>query len=292
MARLINAILPRDKAWNRNVPGIDVRFGNNEGYLPRIGTIDPATGKLAEEWVSAQPYIKQNIIPVLLRAPKFFKYMPDPHYWVAAYKAIVEEGCQSITGLSSGITVDVDETELGGSNEVFEMPNGAKRERSNINTVIIDKAGRSIQRLLEHIIRYGMVDPDAKKPLVSLYMDTLRDLQGVFTNDQFAASMLYIEPDVTQQVVYNAWISVNVWPKGAGEATGQRDLRQPGQKNEMSIDWANITMNNYAVINFAQSILNQLTYLNVNPEYGMVVPVDRIDPEVAAVEFGFNRKQK
>lgn len=292
MGRLVEAVLREDRAWNRTVSGLDPRYGAQDGYIPRFGTIDPNTNQLAEEWVSAQPYIKQNVIPVLLRAPKFFKYMPNPDIWIAGYKAIMEEHCKAITGISSGITVEVDETEIGGSNEVFEMPTGAKREQTRINTTIVDTAGRSIQRLLEDIIRYGMVDPDVKKPLVSLYMDVRRELQGVYTNDMFGSAMLYIEPDVTQQVVTNAWLCVNVWPKSGGEVTGRRDLRQAGEKNEMSIDWASITMNNYAVIAFAQKTLNQMSYLSVNPEYGMVVPMDSIDPDVSASNFGFNRKQR
>ena len=292
MSRLVEAVLREDRAWNRTNSGLDPRYGAQDGFIPRFGTIDPNTNQLAEEWVSAQPYIKQNVIPVLLRAPKFFKFMPNPDIWIAGYKAIVEEHCKAITGLSSGITVEVDETEIGGSNEVFEMPTGAKREHTRINTTIVDTAGRSIQRLLEDIIRYGMVDPDVKKPLVSLYMDVRRELQGVYTNDMFGSAMLYIEPDVTQQVVINAWLCVNVWPKSAGEVTGRRDLRQAGEKNEMSIDWASITMNNYAVIAFAQKTLNQMSYLSINPEYGMVVPMDSIDPDVSASNFGFNRKQR
>lgn len=293
MGRLVEAVLRENRAWNKETGvGLDIRYGARDGYLPRIGTIDPNTNQLAEEWVSGQPYIKQNVIPVLLRAPKFFKYMPDSSIWVSAFKAMMEEQCKAITGLSSGITVEVDETELGGSNEVFEMPIGAKKEQTRINTTITDTAGRSMQRFLEDIIRYGMIDPDVKKPLVSLYMDVRKDVHGVYTNDMFGAAMLYIEPDVTQQMVVNAWLCVNVWPKSSGEATGRRDLRQAGEKNEMSIDWTSITMNNYAVLAFAQRILNQLTYLRVSPDYGMVVPMDDIDPDVAASNFGFNRKQK
>lgn len=291
MSRLTEAVLAKGKAYNMLVPGLDLKYGGQYGYMPRIGGYGE-DGRRAEEWVNSTSYIKQNMIPILLRYPKFFDYMPDAKYWIAGYKALIEEHCSSITGLQSGLTVTTEDTPLGGGGETLEEPTGVTRAKSSINTTITDKAGRTVQRLLNMIIRYGIQDPDVKKPLVSQMIDVMNDLQGIYTADMYASTILFIEPDLTQQVVMNAWLCVNVFPKSDGDNTGMRDLKSPGSKNDLSIEWAATTMNNHPVFELAQTILSELSVLEQSPDYHILPPVDNIDPAVAAIDYGFNRKQK
>lgn len=293
MSRLTEAVLAKGRAYNSLVPGLDLKYGGQFGYMPRIGGYG-ADGRLAEEWVNSTSYLKQNMIPILMRYPKFFDFMPDKEYWIAGYKALIEEHCSSITGLSSGITVDTDETPLGGGGETMEEPTGSKRAKSSLNTSIVDKAGRTVQRLLNMLIRYGIQDPDVKKPLLSNInnFDVMSSLQGVYTADMYTSTILFIEPDITQQIVLNAWLCVNVFPKSDGENTGKRDITQGGEKNTLSIDWACTTMNNHPVFELGQTVLNSLSVLKQNPDYDILPPVDGIDPTLSAINYGFNRKQK
>lgn len=288
MSRIYDAVLAQNKAYSTHSPAMDVRYGGQQGYMPRFGLKDK-NGKYWEEWVSNHSYIKQNIIPIVLRYPKFFDYMPDKAYWIAGYKALLEEHPISIEGLSTGITVETDEEVFGGGGEYMEEPVDSKRERSQVNIQLPDKAGRSFQKLLNCIIRYGIKDPDTKKPLVSQYFDTLKDAGGIYTPDFYSGVVLFIEPDVTQQVVIDSWLCVNFFPKSDGDRTGRRDMKSPGERNVLNIQFASITMNNEATLILGDHILKQMTRLRKNPDLDMTPPLGDIDPAVKAVEYGFNR---
>lgn len=288
MARLTDAIVAKGKAYAGSAPALEIGRGGQMGYMPRFGTVG-ADGKLYEEWINAHLYIKQNLIPLVLRYPRFFDYMPEKQYWIRGYKSMIEEHPISIEGLSSGLTVETDEEAVGGGGEMMEEITDVKRERSQISMTIPDKGGKSMLKMIDAIIRYGMKDPDTKRPLVSQFFKTVEDI-GMYTPDFYTGMCIFIEPDVTQQVVIDAWLSFNMFPKGTGDRTGRRDLKSPGEKNNLSIQWSSITMNNEAVVILAQKILDQLTVLKKIPDKDLLPPIDRIDPSVANADSGFNRR--
>ena len=288
MSRLKEAIVAKGRAYAGSAPALEIGRGGQFGYMPRFGKID-SDGKVYEEWVNNHLYIKQNVIPIVLRYPKLYDFMPDKAYWIRGYKAMLEDHPLTIEGLTSGLTVETDEEAVGGGGEFMEEITDVKRERTQLSFTIPDKAGKAIQKFIDATIRYGMKDPDTKKPLVSQFFNTLNDV-GIYTPDFYTGMCMFIEPDVTQQVVVDAWLCFNMFPKGTGERTGRRDLKSPGEKNNLSIQFTSITMNNEATQIFAQKLLDQLTVLKKIPDTDLLTPTDRIDPSVEAIDSGFNRK--
>lgn len=286
MARISDAILNKDTVYAGKTPVVDLKYGGQNGYMPRIGT--KIGDKTFEEWISNQAYVQRNIIPIVLRAPKFFNYMPDAQKWIDTYKALIELHPLAITGLTSGLTVETDEHNVGGAGEMQEEITDVKRARSSINITYKEKAGKSITKFFDYMIRYGMMDPDTKKPLVTKFNSDLLNTIEMYTADFYTGVILWVEPDITQQGVVDAWMSVNLFPKSNGDRTGKRDIKSAGDAPELSIDWASITINNEAVIEIAEKNLKKLGVLNNIPDVDLTAPLSEPDADVKASSVGFN----
>jgi len=101
---------------------------------------------------------------------------------------------------------------------------------------------------------------------------------------------MYIEPDITQRKVVDAWLVANQFPKSNGDRTGKRDKTAAGEPTELSIDFAGITMTGPNVERLAQNLLNSLTILNKIPDNDMVLPATALDANVSSADsVGFNR---
>jgi len=290
MARIKEAVLDKEKLYAGNVaPASNLIYGGQQGYMPRIGTV-AEDGKVYEEWISNHAYVSKNIIPVVIRTPKFFELMDDTEMWISTFKALIELHPQAITGLTSGLTVEFDEHAVGGGGEMQEELTDVKRARSTLNITYKEKANKAITKFFDIYIRYGMMDPDTKKPLVANIMENIDTVGGIYTPDFYTATVLFIEPDTTQKVAVDAWLRTNMAPKSNGERTGKRDMKTAGEAPELSIDWTGITMNNEAVIKLAQTTLNNMSVLSKVPDVDMIPPVneDKPDANVEASKVGYN----
>lgn len=290
-SRLTDAILGAGTAYASHSAALNLAKGGQNGYLARIGGVGP-DGKNYGEWISNHAYVKKNIIPVVLSYPKFLDFMPESAKFIEAFKALVEIHPLTIDGLTSGLTVETDEHPIGGAGETQEEITDVKRAKSTVNFTFKEKAGKSIQKFLDIIIRYGYMDPDAKKPLVQKYFTgaKLDAVGGMYTPDFYTATVLFIEPDTTQRVVVDAWLCTNMFFKSNGERTGKRDLRSAGETLELSIESTAITMNNEAVLQLADKVLASLTILNLVPDTDMILPTTSVDPKIDSAKTGFNQK--
>lgn len=291
MSRITDAVLDKTGTYADSRPALDLTKGGQNGWMPKIGFLGD-DGKSYEEWISNHAYIKKNVIPVVLRYPRFMDYMPESDKWKATYKALIELHPLSIEGLTSGLTVEVDEHAVGGAGEMQEELTDVKRARSTISMTFKEKAGKSIQKFLDYVIRYGMMDPDTKKPLVTKYFteDALAAMGGIYTPDFYTGTVLFIEPDTTHKVVVDAWLSSNMFPKGNGDRTGKRNLTEAGEAPELSIEWTSITMNNEAVLGLADTILKSLNVIDKIPDTDLTLPSQKVDESIAAADTGFTGK--
>lgn len=287
MARIKDAVLQENEVYAGHSPASNLRYGGQNGYFAKIGTIGQ-DGKNYDEWISNHAYVQRNIIPIVIRAPKFFDFMPEPKKWIDTYKALIELHPLTITGLTSGLTVTTDEHAIGGGGEMQEEITNVMRAKSSINMTYKEKAGKAIIKFLDYCIRYGMMDPDTKKPLVANFMSNISEVGGMYTPDFYTGTVLFIEPDVTHKVVVDAWLCTNLFPKSNGERTGKRDVHSAGNAPELSIDWGGITMNNEAVLLMADKILANLTVLDTIPDTDMVLPNSEIATDVESSQVGFN----
>jgi len=287
MAKITDAVLNKATAYSGHNAGLDLGYGGAGGYLPKIGR-KGTDGAFYDEWISNAAYIKRNLIPVVMSYPKFMSSMPEPDKWKASFKSLIELHPETIDGLSSGLTVDTDQHPVGGGGEMQDEVTNVTRAVSNITYTFKEKAGKSIQKFLDYYIRYGILDPDVKKPLVMQYMKNLDAVGGMYLPDMYTFTVMFIEPDISMTTVVDAWLCTNVFPTSNGDRTAKRDIHSAGEMLDLSIEFKSITLNSESVLTLADKILAKLTVLNKVPDLDLVLPTDSINPDIAKATTGFN----
>jgi hypothetical protein len=273
MSRVTNAILDQ-KAFGRgsNQPMLDVTNGGQFGYAPVL-----------TEWVSNQAYVRRNLIPVLLEAPKIFQLMPDPQKWVDTLKAIIELHCRTVEGLNAGLTLEFDEHPVGGGGEMQQEVTDSKRARSEPVFTFVEKYGMPIQTFLYQWMTYGIMDPETKFALANtLQGERPTDMLA----DQFTASVIFIEPDPSHRRVVKSWVTTNMMPKSTGEIIGKRDLASASEIATLNIEFTGISQFNLGTNLFAQTILDKINMTNSNPFLSPSF-IDKIAPDVEAGTKGY-----
>lgn len=252
MSRVTDALLG-SKAFARShtQPMLDLTYGGQMGYSPDLA-----------EWVSNQAYVRRHVFCLLIEAPKFFRVMPDPEVMTRTLRALVERHPRTIEGLNSGLTVTTDETPVGGGGEMQEEVTDVKRARSQPVFGFDEKYGMPIQLFLRDWITYGLMDPDTKVANIgTLANGRPTDMLA----DQYAATMLFVEPDPTHRKVVKSWLSTNMFPKLTGDILGSRDIGSAMQLQQLSIEFSAITQSGIGVDTFAQKLLDNINITNANP---------------------------
>jgi len=283
MSRLSDSVLAAGTAYAGHAPVANLKNGGQNGHLASIGRVVGGTNY--DEWISNQAYVKQNLIPIVLRYPKAFDYMPNPQLWIDTYNSLMTLHPLTIDGLQSGLTVDFDEHAIGGAGEVQEEFTKVSRARTSITNTYKEKAGKSITKFSDMVIRYLYSDPDVEKPLISNLPKYNADIANIkmYTPEYYTATHLYIEPDITQKYVIDAWLCTNVMIKGTGDRTGKRDIHSARETQDLSMELTSITMNNEAVLKLADSMLSNLKVLDANPDFDLTLPQTKIE---AALDSG------
>lgn len=287
MSLFTDAVLAKNTTYAGRSPAMNLNYGGQHGFLPRIGGMK--NGAVYEEWLSNSAYVTKNVIPVLLTYPRVFDYFPNKEAWISAFKAIMEVHPLTIDGLQSGITVEFDEHRVGRAGEMQEEFTKVSRARTTLSYTFEEKLGKGIQKFFNYWIRYGMEDPDTGTALASNFIN-LSEYKYLYTPDWYTASCIFIEPDTTAKYAHDAWLCVNMAPKGDGERTGKRDLGSGGELKQHSIEFTSITMSGdmLAVMDLANKLLKQLNILRKIPDNHIVVPVNQIDPKIKAQNSGFD----
>lgn len=276
--RFTNSVLQKGKIYTGSSATLNLSYGGQNGFLPRIGIVD-GSGKSYGEWISNHAYLKHNLIPIVLQTPRFFNYLPEPEKWRRFYKALLETHALTIDGLTSTLTVETDEHAIGGAGEFQEEITDVKRSRSNPQFTFKEKAGRAVNKFWEAYIKYGMMDPDTKTPNIVKYLKDIGDIGGMYTPDFYSGTMIFIEPDITKMDVVDAWLCTNMFPKGAGDRTGKMEKTAGAEMQDVSIEFSAITLANEPVQKLAMSILGNLSVLKQIADQDLVLPVNGIAPE-------------
>ncbi len=285
--RLEKAVLDKNFAGG-DESLLDLRYGSQQGYIPHLGLKDG--GKSYREWINNTAYVKRNIIPFVLQVPKFFDLLPNKKDLKETFISLIETHAETIDGLQSTVTIETDEHIVGAAGEMQEEVVKAVRARSTLSFTFREKAGKPINRFLDFIIRYGQMDPDTQRPLVTKLETYKNGNFGIYTSEQYSSTILFIEPDFAHKKVVEAWLCTNVFPKSAGEITGKRDLSAAGEMVVYSIEMASITMTNAAVRILAQDRLDNLSVLNTDPdELPLFVDKDNLESAVTDNKYNFNR---
>jgi len=273
MGRLTDALL-EGRAFSRGAtqPMLDLVHGGQMGFAPDL-----------TEWVSNGNYVRRNLFCLLVEAPKFFLAMPDPDKWTATLKALVELHPRTIEGLNAGLTVETAETPVGGAGEVQEEFVDVKKARSQPVFTFDEKYGRPVQSFLSDWIRYGLMDPDSKVANVgTLASNRPTDMLA----DNYAATMIFIEPDPTHRKVVKSWLCTNMFPKGTGDISGKRDITSGAELLSLNIEFTALSQFNLGSNVLAQALLDNINITNANP-YLRPAFIDTVAADVNAAAKGY-----
>lgn len=280
MSRVTDALLNPDgengKAFSKDSsqPMLDLTNGGMMGFSPDL-----------KEWVSNQAYVRRHVFCLLLEAPAVFQLLTDrnPDVWVRNLRALVELHPRSIEGLNAGLTVETADTPVGGGGEVQQEFVDVKQARSQPVFTFDEKYGMPIQTFLRHWITYGLMDPQSKVANVGTLGATApTDMLA----DQYAASMIFIEPDPTHTKVVKAWLCTNMFPLGTGDIIGSRDITAAMNLQQLNIEFTAITQVGSGVNTFAQKLLDNINITNANP-YLRESFISEIHADVATAPVGY-----
>lgn len=292
--RLIDAIEKEDFAGNASSPMLNLLHGGQQGFMPKLAS-DTAKGRF-DEWINNAAYVSRNLIPIVIKTPKIYDILADAtlgkrlrniHIGLMTYIPL------TIDGLKATVSLETSEHRIGasGQNQQEEVTK-SNRERSTITYTYNEKLGKPINAFFDFLIRYGIADPDTQSPLITTLPITDNTLvKGeLYTPDYYSTTILYIEPDLINKNVVEAYLAVNVYPKSAGEISSKRDIGSAGELKEYSIEFASIVNTSPAVSAYAQSVLDRLTIINSSPDTAPIA----VNDDDARLAFenanGFNQE--
>ena len=260
-----NTIVTDTKHWSENIQSLSLRHGGQFGYLPMIGGKDNA-GNPIHEWMYNQSYVRRDVIPVVLQTPRFFDLLPNSDTWHQMCKALIEVHAQTIEGLNSSLTVEAAEREAGLEGAAFEEPTNVTREQTKISITVQERYGIPVEIFLDTWIRYGIMDPDTKAPLVS----TLKGAEGidVYTHEWYTMTVLFIEPDILNRRAIHAWLVSNMFPHGNPDIIGKREKKAAKETKDITIEFGGFALptTNVRVMEMANRVLNNLSLYTKTPD--------------------------
>lgn len=229
---------------------LDLQYGGQMGYSPVLA-----------EWVSNQQYVRHNLIPILVEAPRGFMMLPDGQKYINTLRALVELHAISITGLQAGLTVELAETPVGGAGQVQQDPTNVTMERSQLTMRFNEKYGMPVAAFFRAWINNLIMDENSKFANIATATNAPSDMLA----DMYACTMLFIEPDPSGTQVVQSWLGTNIYPQGTGAITGARDITQPGETRTEDIQFTGVFQYGLGVDLFAQSILSGISLSGANP---------------------------
>nr|DAY32492.1 MAG TPA: virion structural protein [Caudoviricetes sp.] len=239
-------------------PTIDLRHGGQNGYISDYRT-----------FISNSSYVQRNLIAFLVEYPRGFEHMGPPNsgiadIYIGTLKALVEQHAKTIEGLNGTIEVEYQDTQVGAAGEVQSDPSRVTRAPSQPVFTWTEKQGRSVQLFFEAWIYYLIMHPDTQTPAISS-LPWNKGKNFDYLPDFNSMAVLFVEPDPFQQRVMDAYLCVGMMPKGAGDKNGRRDISAGGNTRDITITFTALTMQSLGVNQFAQSVLDELNYVGLNP---------------------------
>lgn len=234
---------------------------------------------------SNSPYVRRNVIPFLIEAPRFFQYHPQADRLVASLKAMVEVHTRTIDGLNRQKSVETGSLAWGGSGEQIQVATNVTRAQSNPNHGMWELAGRPITKFIDWWIDWGIGEANTKVPLIttlpSFNQAAVRDYNQTF----YGATVLYVEPDPTMREVVSAWLCTNWYPTETPPWEGSKDASQLGQVLEMNIPFTSLTDVSEGTQLFARQMLQRINMAGMNPNDNPIW-FENISPDVQKANNG------
>jgi len=280
-ARLVDAIYNPQEVNAGASPVLNLNYGGQFGVMPRFGHLDSKNGKFYGEWINSAPYIRENMIPILMAYPKFIDLLPNSERWIGIFKNLMENIPQSIDGIRMTLSVEYDSTPTG-AQEQFEAPTRVVRERSEPNYTYKERKAMPITKTIDFWIKVGIMDPDTQQPGIIKFLkdNTSNEEFGMYTPEFYTATVLYVEPDNLNTTILKAALVVNMFPKASGPMEMVRNLANAKEGSEFSVGYTGMTISTPAVQKLAKSLLGRMTSLYETPDIAETIPVGDIHPNV------------
>jgi len=248
-------------------PMIDLSAGGQFSYSTNFKEID-----------SSQAYVRQNITAILLEAPLFIRYMPNPQEWIRTLKALVEERPLRIEGLNGTLETEWGEHAIGGG-EVIEENLRVTRQRSTPTYVYQDPYGAPIEQFLEAWQTIAIRSPDTGAPLINTFPNAPTELLHRLNS----MTVLHFEADPAGKKVRRAWVNYLMKPKSNGNVIGGKDQNAALTMDETSVEWTSTAKYGNGPVQLAQNILNSINFLNANPS-NIPAGISGMSPDVLSVD--------
>lgn len=237
-----------------------------------------------EAYVSNTGYRPQNVIALLMEAPRGFQYLPQPGQSIAVLKALIENQSHQITGLQRGLEIESAERPLGAGGHMQQDPTNVTEVQSTPTHVWHERYGAPIHAFWEWYVRNLIAEPITKQPGFMNVDGSEND--GDHLDDVYSFTTLYIEPDPLRRHVVEAWLSSNMYPTEVPGIESQKDVTGGQDIPEVSIEFASLVMRSAGVRSLAQEILDNLNYINAGPLQRPAF-VNGPHPDIAAAENGY-----
>lgn len=274
MAAIINQFVGT-QGYNRerNRHMVDLSVSGQHGMVPDHRV-----------WANQTPDISGFTYARVIRAPRGFADMPEPHRWYAALKSLVERHCRSISGLTSTLQVDVRETPWGWAGEQYQVDANVTRERSQVQLQLsADLYGMPYQAFVDAWITNLIRNPDTKYAN-SVQMESARRPENMLA-DYRGATILYFEPDATLTKIRKAWMQFNSWPTAGLPFQSMGDKLGGGELSEGTLSLTGITMTSVGIDRFAATFLGGLSLQGSNPALAPST-IDQVQADLLAAKVG------
>lgn len=249
---MVDQIRPDDSILQQIGPGrntlhpqVNLSRGGVFGYSADIA-----------EFAPAQAYTRNNVVALLLRAPKFFDLMPDGDVWKRMLKDLIETQAKTIEGLKRGIEGEFEEHDYGQAGEKAEEPVKTRRQRSEVEFTWPEKYGRSVSSFWEQYLIWGILDPDTGIPMVA----TLGGQRPAdWLPDNYTFSCLFFEPDLLWRYPLAAWIGVGMMPKKSGDWDGKRAPTENKELVSHTIPFTGVYNSGFGAMALAEKLMKEIS---------------------------------
>ena len=242
---------------------MDPRYGGQNGYMINLGT----GGK--QEWMNNSAFVSGNVIAVVLETPPFLKFFDNKDILQEYLIALVETHTEEINGLNAGVTLETAKHNISGAGQEQAEVVDSKRAQSDISHKYIEKPGKVINRLLDFYLRYGIMDPDTKRPLVTTtakFRSEATEDEKLYTPDMWSMTILYMELDFGMMNVTEAFAVTNHYPTTDGGVEVTKNLANAKAIKEVDIKWEGIVESGPQTRVMAQRIFDAMSITKTRPE--------------------------
>lgn len=290
MARLNNILVHKEAYAQNEYDSLNLDKGGMMGWMPDLREI--------HSW---QQYVSRNAIILVLETPRFLNYLPQPSIWRESWRCMIEKHPKKVSGWKQGLKAKLTEQEIGGAGEMLQIAGDMKRDRTEPVLDLVEKEGRPIQRMIELLLRYAVMDPDTKTALISTLMTSaaaktsMNDLgpdigqDGLprdWLLDWFGGTVIMYETDITNRYVDKASMTTNFWPYETGDINMSRSLTESKELLELSIPFTGATVSGYAIQVVAQRIHDSISKAHTSPSLNPAM-VEEVEPLLAEHKAGY-----